>query len=282
MFSNILANKKIYCYITDNLKSSLSSIGFSKKLIHNLIINFNTLDAYKFGKEHSKELHKIHSVGFFQKLVPQYFSKNIIPEIQASNKILDLGCGTGILAKILAEKKDFKHIIGVDLRQYPEWKKFKNSKITFKIVPEKKIFNFLLKEKPDTVILTWVLHHMKPKEQERYLEYLYKILLPGARLIILEDSYSTILKPENGANIYRSFMKFGPKDRQNIMGIFDWVANKILAQRHKATIPFTYRTLEEWKKVLIKKGFIVVKEKFIGFPANRDINTPQSLIVATK
>ncbi len=282
MISDLLKNREIHDYVVNNLQSSLSSVGFSKNLIDNLTKNLKNLDVKEFGRKFQDELNKIYSIGFFQKIVPEYFSQNVVPEIPASNEVLDLGCGTGILAKILVEENKFKHITGIDLHSYPEWELFKNPRITFKTVLEDEFFDFISEEKPDTATLTWVLHHMKHDEQERYIGYLYKVLKPGAHLIVLEDSYSTELSPINDIGVYDSFMKFNENDKRIIMGLYDWVANNILAQRDKVEIPMTYRTLEEWEKIFVNKGFKVIKKKFIGFPENRDINTPQSLLILKK
>lgn len=278
----LIIEKHLYGYIIQNLKFSLSSIGFSNFLIDDLANNLKGLNVKKFGTKHKNELNKIYSVGFFQKIVPKYFSKYIIPEILPSKKVLDLGCGTGVLANILSKSNKFQQIIGIDLNSYPEWKIFKNSKITFKIVREKNFSNFLSKNNPDVVILTWALHHMKNKEQNRYIKYLYDAVKPNAQLIILEDAYSTKLMPENGIKIHKSFMNFSKRDRQKIMRIYDWVANKALAQRKKVNIPNTNRTLEEWEMALRNQGFKIIKTKFIGFPQKRDINTPQGLLILKK
>ncbi len=282
MISDLLKDKNVHDYVVKNLRASLSSIGFSENLISELCENLKNLEVNKFGEKYSDELNKIYSIGFFQRLVPQYFSHNVVPEIPAANEVLDLGCGTGILAKILVEENKFQHITGIDLHPYPEWELFKNPKITFKVVAEKDFFDFLSTEKPDTATLTWVLHHMEHDEQERYVGYLYKVLKPGAQLVILEDSYSTELSPENDIGVHDSFMKFNEEDRYKIMGVYDWVANKVLAQRYKVNIPMTYRTLEEWEKLFSNNGFKILRKKFIGFPNNRDINTPQSLLIVRK
>ena len=123
---------------------------------------------------------------------------------------------------------------------------------------------------------------MEYDEQERYLGYIHENLKIGAKIVVLEDSYSTDLVPENGADKYKGFMEWNPNQRKNIMSVYDWVANRVLAQREKVPIPCAYRTLEEWSNILEKKGFKTVMQKFIGFPNDRDINSPQSLIVAEK
>ncbi len=154
MISDLLINREIHDYVINNLQSSLSSIGFSKNLVSDLTANLKNLEIKQFGKKYSNELNEVYNIRFFQRLVPQYFSRNVVPEIPASNEVLDLGCGTGILAKILVEENKFQHITGIDLHSYPEWELFKNPKITFKIVPEKDFFDFISKEKPNAATLT--------------------------------------------------------------------------------------------------------------------------------
>lgn len=237
----------------------------------------------KFKKKWSNELRMRYTIDFFQKIVPKYFSRYVIPVTPPSQKIIDIGCGTGILAKCYAEHSStFKHIIGIDINPYPEWKLFGSKKVSFKVVNREKFPEFLRKEKPDSTVLTWTLHHMKYDEQERYLDYIRNSLPRGAKILILEDSYSTHLIPENGKEIYNQFMKWEPEERKKIMSIYDWVANRILAQRSNVPMPFTYRTLEDWNALLDKHGFKTIVQKFIGFPNNRDVNTPQCLIVARK
>lgn len=66
------------------------------------------------------------------------------------------------------------------------------------------------------------------------------------------------------------------------MAIYDWVANRILAKREKVPMPFSYRDLEMWVSLTEKIGFTTITKRFIGFPDNRDINTPQSLLIIEK
>lgn len=278
----VLANSNLESFICSDLRSSLSSIGFSSEFLDDLINNLGNLNVQQLGETWKDELNQKYSLGFFQNLVPTYFSEYVVPVTPASNKIIDVGCGTGILAKLYSQDGRFNQVIGIDINSYPEWHTFQNEKIKFKVVKEDEFNNFLITEKPDTVVLTWTLHHMQYDEQERYISYIHQNLKQGARLIVLEDSYSTTLQPENGVNRYKEFMKWSEGERKNIMSVYDWVANRVLAQREKVPIPCAYRTLEEWSEFLEQKGFKILTQKFIGFPEHRDINTPQSLIVCEK
>ena len=123
---------------------------------------------------------------------------------------------------------------------------------------------------------------MRYDEQERYLKTIFGIMKPGSKIIILEDSYSEELPPENGEDRWRAFMKWPQDDRRKIMSVYDWVANRVLAKREHVPIPFGYRTMEEWIRLCEEVGFKLNSKKFIGFPSQRDINTPQSLIIFEK
>lgn len=277
-----IANKKLYDYVMNNLQSSLSSIGFSDEFVNYFVNNFSGLDFEDFYNKFGEEISKVYDIGFFQKIVPEYFNKEVIPHIPESNIILDLGCGTGILIHSLSNSQKFKKLIGIDINKYAEWEQFKNPKIEFKIIAENEFGDFLKKTQPDNVILTWTLHHMDYEEQSRYLKELFKIINVGSRLIILEDSYSEKLSPRSGKIIYDSFMELNSSERKTVMSVYDWIANRILARRKSVPIPFGYRTLEEWQNLCEGIGYKTIEKVFIGFPDKRDINTPQSFLIVEK
>ncbi len=276
------SNKNLATFIKESLSSSLSSIGYSKSFLDDLLNNLENLDVKKFGLKWQDELTKIFSIGFYQNLVPKYFNTYVVPATPSSKKIIDVGCGRGFLAKRYSQDNRFGQVIGIDINTYPEWKTLQNEKVRFEVVKEDYFTEFLKKEKPDSVVLTWVLHHMKYDEQQRYLEYVQENLKTKSKIIILEDSYSTSIAPENGLKFYNKFMQWNTGDRQKIMFICDWIANRILGQKEKMPVPGTFRTLEDWSKIFEKRKFKTLVKKFIGFPNYRDINTPQSLLVVQK
>lgn len=278
----LLENDSLRDFIVSNLRQSLSSIGFSNLLIEDLVSNLNDLEVKEFGRKHNEELKRVYNIGFFQKIVPNYFSKYIVPETPSVPKIVDVGCGTGILAKLYSESNKFENVLGIDINPYPEWKVFENKIIDFRVIKEPDFIDFLNKEKPDAVVLTWTLHHMEYPEQERYMEYIYDALKTNSYVVILEDSLSLTLKPENGSELYQHFMQWKENERNKIMSVYDWVANRVLAQRDKVPIPFAYRTLESWNELFNKIGFSIESNQFIGFPNDRDINTPQTMIILRK
>jgi SAM-dependent methyltransferase len=278
----LLSNEELSSFVIENLKSSLASIGFSDNFLSDILNNLINLKVKEFGERWQDELKQRYSIGFFQNLVPKYFLDYIVPVTPASEKVVDIGCGTGILAKLYGQDDRFQKVLGIDINPYPEWDVVQNDKIGFKVVKEDQFNNFLGSEKPDSIVLTWTLHHMEYDEQERYLEYIHENLKVGGKIVVLEDSCSADLVPESGLERYKRFMEWNSKERRQIMSVYDWVANRVLAQRDKVPIPCAYRTLEEWSSFLEEKGFELVLKRFIGFPDDRDINTPQSLLIGTK
>lgn len=281
IIKNIMKNKNVKEYILGNLRSSLPSMGYSKKLIRGLIDSFENGGFKKFQQNYKEELSRIRIIDFFQKTAPPYFKKQVIPYIPKSKTILDLGCGTGILAHLLERSGKFKKIIGIDINKYSEWDKFRSEKVKLSVVLENEFNDFLRKVQPETIVLTWVLHHMTFEEQERYLKNIYS-LLDEVTLVALEDSFSVNLPPEEDIGVHNSFNIFSLKEKKYIISVLDWIANRILGMKDDMPIPFAYRTLEDWQKFFEKIGFEVIKKRYIGFPRNRDVNTPQSLIVVRK
>ncbi len=269
-------------FIKINLEQSLGSIGFSEDFRSGLFKVLESPSAVdQFIKTHEKELHEIDDIKFYEQYVPEYFSKYVVKEIPDVGKIVDLGCGTGIMAKLLSQRKNTQ-IIGVDVMTYPDWGKYKSDNLDFRIVKEENFPEFIKKEKPEALALTWTLHHMSFPEQENYIKYLSENLRSGTILAILEDAYSEELEPENGKDINEAFMKWPIEARKEIMTVYDWIASRILTRRKSMPVTFSYRTLEQWQEAFEKLNFIIEKKKFIGFPEHRDINTPQSLLIAKK
>ena len=280
IISDFLANSSLKDFIVANFQESLVSIGFSKKLIDTLTSNLSNLEISRFQSDFSDELEKIYCIGFFQKIVPAYFEQFVIPEIP-EGKVLDVGCGTGILIKKLSEV-GFHDLVGIDINEYPEWQSFSSRGARFEVVSENQFPKFLVEHQPDAITLTWALHHMRYDEQERYLKMIFEKMKDGSKIVVLEDSYSEELHPENSEERWRTFMKWPESARKKIMSVYDWVANRVLAKREHVPIPFGYRTMEEWIKLFTKIGYGLISRKFIGFPDQRDINTPQSLLIFRK
>ncbi len=104
------------------------------------------------------------------------------------NLILDLCCGTGILAKILLNIPNLE-FIGVDKnKEFLESarQKTKNNK-NFKFILQD-VLKYKTDLKFDIVILTFAYHHIENKFKTKLLQKIFKLLKDGGALIIYEKA----------------------------------------------------------------------------------------------
>jgi len=119
------------------------------------------------------------------KVVTREVKKNLKKD---KTKLLDLCCGTGIIAKMLAKenKIDF---VGVDINRIlisEARDKLKNRK-NFRFIQEDAL-KFKSKNNFDIVVLTSAYHHIKNKDKNKLLENIYKLLDDNGILIIYEKA----------------------------------------------------------------------------------------------
>jgi len=279
---NVLSDDSLKEFVVSSLKESMTNLGFSQELMNDFLGNITSLNLERFISKHSEELARVELGHFFGVLVPPYFNKNVVSEVPSGGKVFDLGCGMGTLIQELIKRGKNSEIVGIDIKEASEWKELRNEKVKLEVVQEVDFLSTLEREHPDFVTATWVFHHMEYEQQKRYIASLFKALKPGAVLVALEDSYSDTLPPEAGEQRSIGFMKLNKDNRQKVMGVLDWIANRVFSMRTSIPVPFAYRTLEEWKQIFEDAGFNMIKMRFLGFPDERDINNPQSLIVLQK
>ena len=276
-----LCISKLRDFLYKNFQKSLSDLGCEQGLIDDFLKNLPELDLPAFWERHQEQLQTVFNVQYRDDVETSYLKEHVVPVVQPCTKVVDIGCGTGVLAKLLLETDNFEEVVGIEIDAYPEWNTFSDQRIRFEVVKEENFDNFLRRELPDSAVLAWVLHHMEYGQQVRYMQRLYNILKPGAQVVVLEDGYSTTLIPQYGKDFHNSFMAFSPEERHAITGINDWCANRVLRLREKVPCPFGYRTVEDWKRMFKEIGYKNVYEKYIGFP-RRDVLNPQCVMVFEK
>jgi len=80
-----------------------------------------------------------------------------------NGKILDLGCGDGSIARMVAEKNPKKTIVAVDLEAHPQWKMKNPKNLSFKTASIYKLP--FAAGSFDAVVLKDVLHHLPDPEE---------------------------------------------------------------------------------------------------------------------
>ena len=94
--------------------------------------------------------------------------------------IIDLGCGEGVIARYLAQRKT-RQVIGVDNNK----KRLQESNLKNLILLYGDIRNYQLRN-VDAVVISDVLHHLNFKDQTKLLRNVYKKLNKNGVLVVKE------------------------------------------------------------------------------------------------
>ncbi len=143
--------------------------------------------------------------GYRSKLIIETYKKWLKP----TDKVIDLGCGTGVISKQLSKKLGI-NITGCDIKNYLIYDlpfiSIKNNKLPF---PDKSI---------DAILLNDVLHHIKFKVQKTILEESSRV---GKKVLIFEAEPTKIGK------------------------LADLILNKI--HYDDLNIPLSFRSIKDWQ-----------------------------------
>ena len=125
------------------------------------------------------------------RLCPFEKIENKIPK---KARVLDIGCGYGLLTNLIAINSEKREVSGIDLSN-------KRISIAKKSVGNRNNINFELKncseinlKNYDVVIMSDFLHHINYEKQEKLIKDIYKDLNKGGLLIIQDVDKKTSIK----------------------------------------------------------------------------------------
>ncbi len=100
--------------------------------------------------------------------------------VPSGKRILDVGCGTGRLTRLLAQEAE--EIVGVDIspRMVEQALVLSPANARFRVLS---LFDLATEEQFDAVVACYVLHHLDIREAVRVLS---GVLAPGGTLVIIE------------------------------------------------------------------------------------------------
>ncbi len=150
------------------------------------------------------------------KLVPQYLEQhqiiyNLLPNVDKNYRVLDLGCGNGILSELVFQKLPNSYIVGFDLTEsmLNAFEK-KLSKYSGRFELKQGDFRTdLIGNEYDIIIAGLTLQHLTWDERERFYQTLYSSLNDGgffiARDIIIDEDKEVVNDQyENWKNFIKS------------------------------------------------------------------------------
>lgn len=213
-----------------------------------IYFSFNGEPKFSRNLQKTIDLYKDDGFGKLFSIIRSWDAPYEIVErsVPASGKILDLGCGDGLLANYLAISSARRKILGIELS---------HDRVD---IADKRIKNTSFKKgdvvkmdcpKSDVVILAHVLHHLPSRsDQEKVLLKIAKVLTKGKKLIILEIDNKPVMK------YIFSFLT-------------DAITVPILFEGRFFNMDFFYRPSDEWRDLIQNLGFDVkLKEVHKGMP----------------
>lgn len=189
----------------------------------------------KFSKQPLKFAKKAEETtkGFYNRLVDKVYQKavwwtrfEIIENVPAGSKVLDIGAGNGFLAKLIAETKNAE-VTCVDISDF--------NQAGFETIIFDGVSLPFEDEEFDVVILSYVLHHSN--FQKELLQEARRVC--KNKIIIYEDEINSALA-----------RRFLAKAHQKA---YNWL--------YDLESPVNYHSLDGWRQIFEDLGFKIEKEK---------------------
>ena len=166
-------------------------------------------------------------------------------------KILDIGCGFGLLSNYAALKSAKREVIGVDLsrKRINVAKSSVNGRnnVMFKVEDVKNLTSV----KFDAMIMTDFLHHINYDEQNKIIKYAYKNLKVGGTLIIKDVDKRRGIVFFFHANIDKYLWNFG--------GDIFFFPSKNLEKRLNG-VGFKVRRVDNWNRAFSCESLFVCEK----------------------
>ncbi len=216
----------------------------------------------------------------FRKIKIKNLAKTISKEI-FGKVIADIGGRSDdFVEQIILSNKKIEKAYVTDLYSFTA--QSKNSKINFIVqsLPTKVPFN---ENTVDTIILSMVLHHLEKKHQKAMIENLILCLKNKGRIILIEDAYPEKTNLRGHNKITKDFLKFRATDKMKILYFYDWFGNRLMRNRDNLHLFYSYRTMEEWKKIFEMHKMKQISSKFVKADKfNPSLFPPKAIMVFQK
>ncbi|MFH1776839.1 MAG: methyltransferase [Candidatus Omnitrophota bacterium] len=206
----------------------------------------------------------------------------LIQQHISSGTFVDVGGGyPGALVNAIANDPRVEKVIVTDIEE--EYAQSQDGPtILFITHFQDNIFYVPLPPIADTILLKYVLHHINNARLKKFLQDIFRVLKPGGRVIIFEDSYSEHMPPELGnSQLIEKFSGLSNAQKTKFLRFSDWFSNRVAIGIPGIPMPFNFKSIEQWQNIFEEIGFHV-EPQYIGFLENKAHQVPLAFMVLTK
>ncbi|MDP8233840.1 MAG: class I SAM-dependent methyltransferase [Candidatus Saelkia tenebricola] len=275
-------NPTLKAFIENVLTKRYTNWGLPANLVKYI---FATLEKYRNNPEQARQRVYAETIDFetntdWQEAYNRYKSatkytttfsqiEQVLGSLPIGATVVDVGCGNNILGKEIAINNPKISIIGTDTYDYHEEHGLSNLNFLQQSSP----FDIPIgEESVDVIILNATLHHVSPEEIGEFLNELSRILKPGGKVILVEDTWSENIPfktEESDIELTNEFLslveQYGEDFAKEYLIFNDWYSNIVVHQWDGMAMPYNFHSMESWQTIFQNQGFTTSETLFFGF-----------------
>jgi len=214
--------------------------------------------------------------------------RSCVEDVPDGGVIADIGCGDMALSREIAKNKPKITVIGTDIfpQQQPELSNVRYVHQTEPLhIPDIKDGSV------DVVVMNAMLHHVPDRDVATLLDEIRRILKPGGRLVLIEDTLSVdkdllaedmLMDREMTRKFADLVSKHGTDFAKGFLAFNDWYANHLVHRWYRMPVPYSLHTMEEWEVIMKKSGYMTSRMQYYGFPEKSFHKPSIGVIVFTR